>query len=102
MFPVKTSRPALPNALNFLTLKPQRRMTTSRLLAPRQASDQPKHICETPFIHPPFSAAATPFGWLLKERAWGREWAKGKIDSQSIVERYGIDSRPEYEPEDPD
>jgi hypothetical protein len=23
------------------------------------------------FTHSAFSAAATPFGWLLKERAWG-------------------------------
>jgi hypothetical protein len=41
-------------------------------------------------------------GWLLKERAWGKEWRKGRIDNQSIIERYGIDSLPEYEPKEPE
>jgi hypothetical protein len=53
-------------------------------------------------MHPAFSAAATPFGWLLKERAWGKEWSKGKLDNQALVERYGIESHPEHEPEGPD
>jgi hypothetical protein len=90
--------PCFAERVTFLASKPQRR--TARHAYAKTSEDH-KHICETPFIHPAFSAAATPFGWLLKERAWGREWAKGKIDSQSIVERYGIDSHPEYEPEHP-
>lgn len=91
--------PCFAERVNFLAPKPQRRIARH---AYAKTSDHHKHICETPFSHPAFSAAATPFGWLLKERAWGPEWAKGKIDSQSIVERYGIDSHPQYEPEDPD
>ena len=65
-------------------------------------NDNHEHICDTPFNHPAFSAAATPFGWLLKDRAWGPEWAEAKIDSQSIVEHYGIDSHPDYEPRERD
>ncbi|WP_175493800.1 AAA family ATPase [Microvirga guangxiensis] len=65
-------------------------------------SEHHKHIVDTAFTHPAFSAAATPFGWLLKERAWGKEWRKGKIESQSIVERYGIEAHPEHEPDEPE
>jgi hypothetical protein len=85
--------------VDFLSPKPQRRLAHH---AYSKTSEHHKHICDTPFAHPAFSAAATPFGWLLKERAWGSEWKKGKIDNQSMVERYGIDALPEYEPEEPD
>jgi ATP-dependent exoDNAse (exonuclease V) alpha subunit len=91
--------PCFAERVNFLSPKPQQRIARH---AYSKTSEHHKHICDTPFSHPAYSAAATPFGWLLKERAWGPEWSKGKIDSQSIVERYGIDSHPEYEPEDPD
>jgi hypothetical protein len=55
-----------------------------------------RHLCT------PRSRRPQRLGWLLKERAWGAEWKEGKVDSQSIVERYGIDSLPEYEPKKPD
>jgi len=85
--------------VNFLSSKPQRRLAHH---AYSKTSEHHKHICDTPFTHPAFSAAATPYGWLLKERAWGEKWRKGVIDSQSLVERYGIDALPEYEPREPD
>ena len=85
--------------MNFLSSKPQRRLAHH---AYSKTSEHHKHICDTPFTHPAFSAAATPYGWLLKERAWGEKWRKGVIDSQSLVERYGIDALPEYEPREPD
>ena len=53
-----------------------RRLKTQRRLARHaysNTSDHHKHISDTPFTHPAFSAAATPFGWLLKDRAWGHE-----------------------------
>lgn len=85
--------------VNFLSPKPQRRLAKH---AYSKTSDDHKHICDTPFMHPSFSVAATPFGWLLKERAWGEKWKKGEIDNHSLVEHYGIDASPEYEPEKPD
>ena len=99
MIPGEDVPPCFAERVNFLAPKPQRRMARH---AYSKTSDHHKHICDTGFTHPAFSAAATPFGWLLKERAWGAEWAEGKIDSQSIVERYAIDSHPQYEPEEPD
>jgi hypothetical protein len=91
--------PCFAERVTFLSPKPQRRLARH---AYSKTSDHHKHISDTPFTHPAYSAAATPFGWLLKDRAWGEEWRKGKIDSQAIAEQYGIDSRPEYEPEEPD
>lgn len=97
--PSENAPPCFAERVNFLSPKPQRRLARH---AYSKTSEHHKHISDTPFTHPAFSAAATPFGWLLKERAWGKEWKKDKIDNQSIVERYGIDSLPEYEPEEPD
>ena len=91
--------PCFAERVNFLSPKPQRRLARH---AYAKTSEHHKHISSTPFTHPAFSAAATPFGWLLKDRAWGEEWRKGKIDNHSIAERYGINSRPDYEPEEPD
>ena len=91
--------PCFSERVNFLSPIEQRRLAHH---AYSTTSDHHKHICDTPFINPKFSAAATPFGWLLKERAWGKEWKKGIIDSQSLVERYGINSHPEHEPKEPD
>lgn len=91
--------PCFAERVNFLSARPQRRITRH---AYSQTSDHHRHISDTQFMHPAFSAAATPFGWLLKERAWGERWRKGEIDPQSVVERYGIDARPDYEPAGPD
>ena len=91
--------PCFAERVNFLSPKPQGRQARH---AYSKTSDHHKHICDTRFTHPAYSAAATPFGWLLKDRAWGEEWRKGKIDSQALAERYGIDSNPEYEPDEPD
>src|ERR1700722_11154942 len=71
--------PCFAERVNFLSPKPQRRLARH---AYSRTSDHHKHICAPRFTHPAYSAAATPFGWLLKERAWGEEWRKGKIDSQ--------------------
>jgi hypothetical protein len=67
-----------------------------------RTSDDHRHIRDTQFLHPAFSAAATPFGWLLKERAWGEKWRTGKTDARALAERWGIDSNPDYEPEHPE
>ncbi len=91
--------PCFAERVDFLSPKPQRRLAHH---AYSKTSEHHKHISDTPFIHPAYSAAAIPFGWLLKERAWGKEWKKGKLDNQAIVERCGIDALPEYEPEEPD
>jgi hypothetical protein len=91
--------PCFAERVNFLSAKPERRLARH---AYSRTSEHHKHISDTPFHHPAFSAAATPFGWLLKDRAWGEEWKKGKIDPQSLVERYGIDALPDYEPDEPD
>ena len=96
--PDKDAPPCFSERVNFLSPKPQRRLARH---AYSKTSDHHKHISDTPFTHPAYSAAATPFGWLLKDRAWGKEWRDGKIDTQAIAERYGIDSSPEYEPEEP-
>ena len=90
--------PCFTERVNFLSPHAQQRLAHH---AYSNTSDHHKHISDTPFRHPSFSAAATPFGWLLKERAWGKKWGKGVIDSQSIAERYGIEAHPEYEPEAP-
>ena len=95
---VPVAPPCFAERVNFLSPNAQRRLAHH---AYSKTSEHHKHISDTPFLHPAFSAAATPFGWLLKERAWGKEWDKGKIDGQSIVERYGIDALPEYEPDEP-
>jgi ATP-dependent exoDNAse (exonuclease V) alpha subunit len=97
--PDEDAPPCFTERVNFLSPKPQRRLARH---AYSKTSEHHKHISDTPFTHPAFSAAATPFGWLLKDRAWGKEWKKGKIDSHAIAERYGVDSLPEYEPEEPD
>ena len=92
--------PCFAERVNFLSPKPQRRLARH---AYAKTSEHHKHISNTPFTHPAFSAAATPFGGPLK--IWGRgerRWRKGKIDNHSIAERYGIDFRPDYEPEEPD
>ena len=97
--PAADAPPCFAERVNFLSPKPQRRMARH---AYSKTSGHHKHISDTTFTHPAYSAAATPFGWLLKDRAWGEDWRDGKIDSQAIAERYGIDSRPEYEPKEPD
>lgn len=97
--PDKDTPPCFSERVSFLSPTPQRRIAHH---AYSKTSEHHKHICDTAFTHPPFSAAATPFGWLLKERAWGKEWKQGKVDNQSLVERYGINSHPEHEPAEPD
>lgn len=97
--PFADAPPCFAERVNFLSPKSQRRLTRH---AYSRTSEHHRHIADTPFIHPAFSAAATPFGWLLKERAWGKEWTKGKIDPRAIVERYGVDALPEHEPDAPD
>ena len=97
--PPTEAPPCFAERVNFLSPRAQQRLAHH---AYSDTSAHHRHISDTPFRHPPFSAAATPFGWLLKERAWGKEWRKGVIDSQSIAERYGIEAHPEYEPEEPD
>lgn len=90
--------PCFAERVNFLSERPQRRIAHH---AYSSTSEHHRHIADTAFIHPAYSAAATPFGWLLKERAWGKDWRNGKLDSYSLVERYGIESAPEYEPDEP-
>ena len=97
--PFEDVPPCFAERVNFLSPKPQRRLTRH---AYSRTSEHHQHISDTTFTHPAFSAAATPFGWLLKERAWGEQWKKGKIDPQAIAERYGIDALPEYEPDAPE
>jgi len=97
--PAVDAPPCFAERVNFLSPKPQRRLAHH---AYSRTSEHHKHICDTTFTHPAFSAAATPYGWLLKERAWGKNWRKGVIDSQSLAERYGIDARPDYEPSEPE
>lgn len=96
--PVKDVPPCFAERVNFLSPRPQRRIAHH---AYSSTSEHHKHIVETPFMHPAYSAAATPFGWLLKERAWGTDWSKEKLDTYSLVERYGIESAPEHEPDEP-
>ena len=90
--------PCFAERVNFLSPRAQQRLAHH---AYSDTSDHHRHISDTAFRHPPFSAAATPFGWLLKERVWGKEWKKGNTDSQAISERYGIEAHPEFEPEEP-
>ncbi|MDQ7251284.1 AAA family ATPase [Dongia sedimenti] len=96
--PAENAPPCFAERVNFLSPKSQRRLARH---AYSKTSDHHKHISDTIFTHPAYSAAATPFGWLLKDRAWGEEWRDGKIDNKAIAERYAIDSRPEYEPVEP-
>jgi hypothetical protein len=96
--PPSEAPPCFSERVNFLSPRAQHRLAHH---AYSDTSEHHRHIKDTPFRHPAFSAAATPFGWLLKERAWGKEWRKGNIDSQSLTERYGIEARPEYEPDEP-
>ena len=96
--PPAESPPCFAERVNFLCPLPQQRLAHH---AYSDTSEHHNHIQDTPFRHPADSAAATPFGWLLKERAWGKDWKKGDIDSQSLVERYGIDAHPEHEPDEP-
>lgn len=96
--PGEDAPPCFAERVNFLSPKPQQRMARH---AYAKTSEHHKHISNTNFTHPAYSVAATPFGWLLKDRAWGDKWRGGTIDSQAIAERYGIDSRPEYEPSEP-
>ena len=97
--PPAEAPPCFGERVNFLSPRAQPRLAHH---AYSDTSDHHRHISDTLFRHPPFSAAATPYGWLLKERAWGKEWKKGNIDSKSIAERYGIKALPEYEPDKPD
>ena len=97
--PEKDVPPCFAERVNFLSKQPQRRIARH---AYSSTSDHHDHIVDTAFIHPAYSVAATPYGWLLKERAWGKDWRKGKVDNNSLVERYGIESDPEYEPEEPE
>ena len=94
--PAKDVPPCFAERVNFLSNRPQRRIAHH---AYSSTSEHHSHIADTAFIHPAFSAAATPFGWLLKERAWGKDWRKGTLDNYSLVERYGIASAPEHEHE---
>ncbi len=96
--PEEAIPPCFSERVNFLSAKAQRRIARH---AYAKTSAHHKHIGATAFTHPAFSVGATPFGWLLKDRAWGDDWRKGKLDSQALAERYGIDSRPEYEPDEP-
>ncbi|MBX5454449.1 MAG: ATP-dependent RecD-like DNA helicase [Acidobacteriia bacterium] len=91
--------PCFAERVNFLSPKPQRRLARH---AYSRTSDHHRHISDTSFMHPAYSAGATPFGWLLKDRVWGKAWRKGEIDSQALAARYGIDASPEYEPGEPD
>ena len=97
--PAEDAPPCFAERVNLLSPKPQRRLARH---AYSKSSEHHKHISDTLFTHPAFSAAATPFGWLLKDRVWGEQWRDGKIDSQAIAGRYGIDSSPELEPNEPD
>jgi hypothetical protein len=67
--------PCFSERVNFLSPKPQRRLAHH---AYAKTSNHHKHIADTAFTHPAYSAAATPFGWLLKDRARGKEWRKGR------------------------
>ena len=96
--PVKDVPPCFAERVNFLSKRPQRRIARH---AYASTSEYHSHIADTAFIHPAYSAAATPFGWLLKERAWGKDWRKGQLDNYALVERYGIESAPEHEPDEP-
>ena len=91
--------PCFSERVSFLSARPQHRLARH---AYARTSDDHRHIRDTLFLHPAFSAAATPFGWLLKDRAWGEKWKKGSIDANALAERWGIDSHPEYEPDAPD
>ena len=92
--PTAETPPCFAERVNFLSPRAQQRIAHH---AYSDTSEHHNHISDTPFRHPPFSAAATPFGWLLKERAWG----KGDIDINSISQRYGIEALPQYEPNEP-
>jgi hypothetical protein len=96
--PPSEAPPCFSERVNFMSPRAQQRLAHH---AYSDTSEHHNHISDTPFRHPPYSAAATPFGWLLKERAWGKDWKKGRIDSQSLAERYGIEAHPEYEPKEP-
>lgn len=96
--PVKDIPPCFAERVNFLSARPQRRIAHH---AYSSTSEHHSHIADTAFIHPAYSAAATPFGWLLKERAWGKDWRTGTLATHSLVERFGIESAPENEPDNP-
>jgi hypothetical protein len=72
--PPEHAPPCFAERVNFLSPRSQRRIAHH---AYSDTSEHHKHIADTAFIHPAYSAAATPFGWLLKERAWGKDWKKG-------------------------
>lgn len=91
--------PCFSERVSFLSAKPQHRLARH---AYARTSDDHRHIRDTLFLHPAYSAAATPFGWLLKDRAWGEKWKKGDIDAHALAEQWGIDTHPEHEPEAPD
>ncbi len=91
--------PCFSERVNFLSPRPQPRLARH---AYARTSPDHAHIRDTQFLHPAFSAAATPFGWLLKERAWGEKWRTGRSDAHCLAEQWGIDSCPDYEPERPD
>jgi len=96
--PTGKTLPCFAERVNFLSSRAQMRIAHH---AYSNTSEHHNHISDTPFSHPPYSAAATPYGWLFKERAWVKEWDKDNIDSNSITQRYGIEALPEYEPDEP-
>ena len=82
--------------VSFMASREQLRISEHAYAA---TSEDHKHIEKTAFRHPPYSFAAVPFRWLLKEHAWGE---KRKCGPDSLVGRYGIDSEPDKEPTKPD
>src|ERR1044072_9071656 len=77
--------PCFSERVNFLSPRPPPRLARDAYARP---SEDHRHIRDTQFLHPAFSAAATPFGWLLKERAWGEKWRTGKTDAHALAERW--------------
>jgi hypothetical protein len=57
--------PCFSERVSFLSARPQHRLARH---AYARTSDDHRHIRDTLFLHPAFSAAATPFGLLLKGR----------------------------------
>jgi hypothetical protein len=64
---------------------------TRRTSHPYSHNDLYKHFRETSFQHPPHSAAAVPFAWMMK----------GDGDVPKPAERYKIEVRPDWEPDLP-
>src|SRR5260370_1611885 len=68
--------PCFAERVNFLSPNPQRRLARH---AYSKTSEHHKHICNTPFTHPAFSVAATPFACLLPQCARAEDGNEGKI-----------------------